>query len=398
MLRRPRRTGSGPRRGAGRARPRRALESAGARRAPEILDLRRSPCGPPRRATVVGACRPSGRVSSSVRASSSIRFGGRSATPCEAIVRRRSTGSPPAPRSSSSVIVSAISCFNAADRVHSPRGHSRRRRRRHVHGRRPRRGRPDRDGQGADRRPPGGVRARGGRARSARASSSASRTGRPSPRTRCSSGRARARPSSRPQGSSTCCTCGARRARTSTGSATHHPEPLVPLDRCFGSTSAWARRAFSAARPRVAAGDRRGGGRRLPALLVPRPEPRARRRGRAAAEAARGPRRRLARGRARVPRVRACVDDSDRRVPRPLAGRLPRPRSRRVALRRGLPEPLVMRSSGGVATIAEAAAHPAFALLSGPAAGASGRDARRSAAGVEDAIHWTWAARRPTWR
>ena len=31
-----------------------------------------------------------------------------------------------------------------------------------------------------------------------------------------------------------------------------------------------------------------------------------------------------------------------------------------------------MRSSGGVATIAEAAAHPAFALLSGPAAGAVG--------------------------
>jgi N-methylhydantoinase A len=38
----------------------------------------------------------------------------------------------------------------------------------------------------------------------------------------------------------------------------------------------------------------------------------------------------------------------------------------------GLPEPLVMRSSGGVASIAEAAAHPAFALLSGPAAGVVG--------------------------
>src|SRR5205807_1884642 len=35
----------------------------------------------------------------------------------------------------------------------------------------------------------------------------------------------------------------------------------------------------------------------------------------------------------------------------------------------GLPEPLVMRSSGGVASLEEAAAHPAVALLSGPAAG-----------------------------
>src|SRR5207247_1837708 len=38
----------------------------------------------------------------------------------------------------------------------------------------------------------------------------------------------------------------------------------------------------------------------------------------------------------------------------------------------GLPEPLVMRSSGGVATLAEADAHPAFALVSGPAAGVVG--------------------------
>src|SRR5581483_10548627 len=38
----------------------------------------------------------------------------------------------------------------------------------------------------------------------------------------------------------------------------------------------------------------------------------------------------------------------------------------------GLPEPLVMRSSGGVATVAEAAAHPALVLVSGPAAGAVG--------------------------
>ena len=52
----------------------------------------------------------------------------------------------------------------------------------------------------------------------------------------------------------------------------------------------------------------------------------------------------------------------------------------------GLPEPLVMRSSGGVASIAEAAAHPAFALLSGPAAGAVGAAIVARAAGIENAI------------
>jgi N-methylhydantoinase A len=52
----------------------------------------------------------------------------------------------------------------------------------------------------------------------------------------------------------------------------------------------------------------------------------------------------------------------------------------------GLPAPLVMRSSGGVASIEEAAAHPASILLSGPAAGvvAAGRIA--AASGVENAI------------
>ena len=52
----------------------------------------------------------------------------------------------------------------------------------------------------------------------------------------------------------------------------------------------------------------------------------------------------------------------------------------------GLPEPLVMRSSGGVATLAEAAAHPAFALLSGPAAGAVGAAAVARLAGSENVI------------
>jgi N-methylhydantoinase A len=52
----------------------------------------------------------------------------------------------------------------------------------------------------------------------------------------------------------------------------------------------------------------------------------------------------------------------------------------------GLPEPLVMRSSGGVATLEEAAAHPSWALVSGPAAGVIGAALAARLAGVENAI------------
>ncbi|HEY7003316.1 MAG TPA: hydantoinase/oxoprolinase family protein [Gaiellaceae bacterium] len=52
----------------------------------------------------------------------------------------------------------------------------------------------------------------------------------------------------------------------------------------------------------------------------------------------------------------------------------------------GLVEPLVMRSSGGVATVAEAAAHPAWVLVSGPAAGVVGAARVAAAAGIENAI------------
>jgi N-methylhydantoinase A len=52
----------------------------------------------------------------------------------------------------------------------------------------------------------------------------------------------------------------------------------------------------------------------------------------------------------------------------------------------GLPEPLVMRSSGGVATPDEAAAHPATILVSGPAAGVVGAARIATLAGIADAI------------
>src|SRR3954468_8796813 len=52
----------------------------------------------------------------------------------------------------------------------------------------------------------------------------------------------------------------------------------------------------------------------------------------------------------------------------------------------GLPEPLVMRSSGGVSTLTEAAAHPALAVVSGPAAGVVGAARIAALAGARDAI------------
>ena len=52
----------------------------------------------------------------------------------------------------------------------------------------------------------------------------------------------------------------------------------------------------------------------------------------------------------------------------------------------GLPEPLVMRSSGGAATLAEASAHPAWALVSGPAAGVVGAAMVAREEGIENAI------------
>ena len=52
----------------------------------------------------------------------------------------------------------------------------------------------------------------------------------------------------------------------------------------------------------------------------------------------------------------------------------------------GLPEPLVMRSSGGLATLTEAAGHAAFALLSGPAAGVVGAARIAASAGYENAL------------
>ena len=58
----------------------------------------------------------------------------------------------------------------------------------------------------------------------------------------------------------------------------------------------------------------------------------------------------------------------------------------RECRRAGLVEPLVMRSSGGVATIDEVAAHASWALLSGPAGGVIGAARLAAAAGFDDVL------------
>jgi N-methylhydantoinase A len=69
----------------------------------------------------------------------------------------------------------------------------------------------------------------------------------------------------------------------------------------------------------------------------------------------------------------------------PLCARYFRSLSDRC-LQAGLPDPLVMRSSGGVATVDEAARHAALVLVSGPAGGVVGAARVAALAGVENAI------------
>ena len=87
------------------------------------------------------------------------------------------------------------------------------------------------------------------------------------------------------------------------------------------SRSHRAGRRARAARPGDASGARRGGDRRLPALRVPGLEARERGRRGASTPLSRRTRGRLPRGRAGVPRVRACLDDGGRRVPRARCSR-----------------------------------------------------------------------------
>ena len=76
---------------------------------------------------------------------------------------------------------------------------------------------------------------------------------------------------------------------------------------------------------------------------------------------------------AAVPRVRALHDRVHERVRRPGDRPLPRAPDRRAQRAEGVDaDLLVMRSNGGVASVAEAAERPVTLMLSGPAAGVLG--------------------------
>jgi N-methylhydantoinase A len=81
---------------------------------------------------------------------------------------------------------------------------------------------------------------------------------------------------------------------------------------------------------------------------------------------------------------RASTTAADAYLGPTLAGYLRALRNRCTAA--GLPEPLVLRSSGGVATLDEAARHASWALLSGPAGGVVGAARIAEQAGFADAI------------
>ena len=254
--------------------------------------------------------------------------------------------------------------------------------------RRAARRRPCRHRQGADR----GAQEEsvvGGRAGGRRPERSTdSRTARRWPRTRCSSARAPGPRSSAPPASSTSCTSAARRGRTSTGCADHNPEPLV-------AARALLRRRASGSGPDGVLEPLDLGS--LPAfeadavavcLLFAFRDPTHEQ---AVAEELRRrlPHAHVVASHEVSPEFREYERASTTAVDAylgPRGGPLPGGARRRPAARAGLPEPLVMRSSGGVATVAEAAAHPSWILVSGPAGGVVGASLVARRAGFENAV------------
>ena len=223
------------------------------------------------------------------------------------------------------------------------------------------------------------------RPRSVRRAPTASRTAPRSPRTRCSSGAARGPPSSQRRASSTSSTSAARTEHTCTA-----PAPRIRL-RSSRSSAASASRAGSV----PTESSSRSTSRRFPAWTRTRSRSASSSRSATRPTSARSPR---SSGGATPrhtssPPTRSRPSSASTSAPRP-------PRSTRTSVPfssylrsladgcagAGLPQPLVMRSSGGLATLEEASRHAAFALLSGPAAGSSGATRIAALAGFENAL------------
>ena len=280
--------------------------------------------------------------------------------------------------------------FHAPDAtraVDSRRGHPGHRRGRHLHRRRPARGRRAAHGEGADGTQPGGVGARrggGGRRRRARALHA-----RDDDRDERAAGAAR-----RADGARRDRGLRARAPPAPPGSRAPLPA-LRPASRSRSCRSS-ARSAFAAGSARTAS-SRRSSSTRCPTWAMPRRSP----------SACSSP---SATPRTSRPSSRSCGGGTRTRTSSPRTSRRPssastsarrrRPRTPTSALssaatcarsrarceEAGLPVPLIMRSSGGVAPLEEAAAHAARALLSGPAAGVVGASRVARLAGIENAL------------
>ena len=265
---------------------------------------------------------------------------------------------------------------------------------------------PGRHGEGADRRAPGGLGARAAaraRARARRPTSSVSRTGRPSRRTRCSSAAAPARRSSRPRASSTCSTCGGR-----TGAHLYRlvrariRQPLVAAERCVTASPSGSGPdgVARAARPRARCPDARRRVRRSPSACC---SPSATRRtsgGRRGAAAAAGPDVHVVASHEVAPEFReyeraatTAVDAVSRaRASAVSAGACASGRGRRGCRSRSHAVHGGRRRRRGEA----ARAIRRCVLVSGPAGGVVGAARSSRPAGVRNAVASTWAARRPT--
>ena len=230
--------------------------------------------------------------------------------------------------------------------------------------------------------------------------SSASRTGRPSRRTPCSSARARVRPSSRPRGSSTSSTCGGR--------------TRAHLYRLCERPPRAARAARALLRGRASGSGRRACSRPLDLESLPEIDAEAvavcllfsfrdPSHERAVADELRrrlpaAQRRRLARGRARVPRVRARLDDGDRRVSRArsLAGTSSASRER--APRPGFPSRSSCALRAGSRRSPRRPPIPPSRSSPVPPRASSARRSPRARPASRTRSPSTWAARRPTSR
>ena len=167
-----------------------------------------------------------------------------------------------------------------------------------------------------------------------------------------------------------------------------HPRRSCPSSDVRRRGSASARMAARAARPRDPAGPRRRGHRSMPAFRLPRPAHEAA----VAEELLAGTRKYMSSRRTRSLPNSANTSARQRRRRDAYLGPISSRYLRALpgAAQEGLSAPLVMRSSGGVATVEEAAPTYHAVLVSGPAGGVSAQGSSRAARASRTRSRSTW--------